>query len=100
MKTLEQYREKIDALDDALIALLGKRYDIVRAVGRYKAGHGLAVVQSGRVDEVRERARVLASKHGLDPDFVLRLYDEMIDQAHILEEQIKQEQSRTRHGTG
>jgi chorismate mutase-like protein len=100
MKTLQTYRQEIDALDDELIALLGRRYEIVRNVGHHKAQQDIHVVQSDRVVEVRTRAKQLARKHNLDPDFVVRLYDEMIDHAHTVENGIFQTQKKAGHGAG
>lgn len=90
MKMLETYRKNIDAIDDRLVALLEERFEIVRKVGHYKWENNLPVVQDGRVEEVRNRARALALKHNLDPDFIVRLYDAMIDHAHHLEDGIKE----------
>jgi chorismate mutase-like protein len=98
MKTLQDYRNGIDALDDRIIALLQERFEIVQKVGHYKAQNALDVVQTNRVDEVLNRVRSLASEHGLAPDFVASLYQTMIDHAHVLESAIRKtyEKSGTR----
>lgn len=83
---LKEYRKQIDALDNEIVALLGKRFEIVRAVGRMKARENIPVVQSARVDEVKDRVAALALKHDLEPDFIRNLYQAMIDHAHNLED--------------
>lgn len=83
---LFEYRRQIDALDDQIVALLAKRFEIVRAVGRMKARNNIPVVQSARVEEVKDRVAGIAKGQNLDPDFVRHLYQVMIDHAHTLED--------------
>lgn len=86
---LEGYREEIDSLDRQLIDLLSKRFDIVRAVGKLKADHDIGVVQSKRADEVKLRAMNMAEEKGVNPYLIRGFYDAMIDEAHIIEHEIK-----------
>ena len=95
MKTLQDYRNRIDALDDQIITLLEERYEIVRNVGHHKAQNHLEVVQTGRVVEVLDRVEDFAKKHNLDPQFVRSLYEIMIDHAHDLESGIRKTYEKT-----
>jgi len=103
---LAPYRARIDALDDEIVALLGRRYAVVAEVAQLKAEHGISSVQPNRVEEVLSRVRALAKTHGLDPAFVASLYSAMIDHAHVIEDQAKQDwakqdraqQDRTQQG--
>lgn len=85
---LQAFRDEIDALDDALIELIARRYEIVKAVGHFKAKAGLAVVQSERAELVKESAAERARKHGLEPEFIRDIYARFIDHAHKLEHDI------------
>lgn len=85
---LKPYREEIDAIDDQLVDLLVKRFDIVREVGRLKTEKSLTVVQSARVVEVIERNAQRAASKGFDPDVVRQIYTLLIDYAHRLEHKI------------
>lgn len=91
MKELGEYRKEIDTLDDQIINLLARRFEIVRAVGRLKARNNIPVVQSARVVEVINRAAALAARQNLDPDLVRHLYQIMIDHAHTLENNLSDE---------
>ncbi|MCB9964217.1 MAG: chorismate mutase [Rhodospirillales bacterium] len=82
---LTPHRAEIDRLDREIIALLGKRFDVVHAVGELKAKHGISPVQSKRMQIVLDRVAALAQDHHLDPVFVQNLYRLMIDHAHSLE---------------
>jgi chorismate mutase len=82
---LSPYRERIDALDDQIVALLGKRFDIVREVAALKAERGIAPILPDRIEEVVARARAKAEQEGVDPKLVEQIYRIMIDEACKLE---------------
>lgn len=85
---LENFRKQIDALDVELIDVLARRFAVVRAVGEWKAGRDVSVVQPARAQAVKDRAVQMGVNSGLDADFVKRLYDLMIDHAHEIEHNI------------
>ncbi len=85
---LEEYRRQIDAIDVELIDVLARRFDVVKAVGRLKAGSDISVVQPARAQAVKNRAMEMGKAKGLSPDFVQALYDMMIEHAHALEDEI------------
>lgn len=85
---LEEFRTKIDALDIELIDVLARRFAVVKAVGHFKSGTDISVVQPARAQAVKDRAAEMGAEKGLDPGFVRRLYDMMIDHAHVLENDI------------
>lgn len=79
IKELTPFREKIDALDDQIIDLLGQRLAIINEVSVIKAQKGIEPVLQDRVDQVRERAVKRAINHGYDPDFIRGIYQDLID---------------------
>ena len=74
---LEALRERIRALDDELIRLVGKRCELVLEVGRVKSTLGLPIldpVQEARVvRRVAERARELGVDQELARDVIWRI---------------------------
>jgi len=86
---LENYRQQIDALDRQLIDILAKRFDIVRAVGRLKTEYNIEIVQPQRAELVKTRAVEMAIEKNIDPDFIRKLYTDLIDLAHVMEYRIK-----------
>ena len=86
---LRPFRGKIDALDDKIMALLAKRFAIVRQVGELKAEHNFPSYISDRVVQVRERNATTGKKYGIDPDFVRMLYSLIIYQSCAEEDIIK-----------
>jgi chorismate mutase-like protein len=85
---LQSFRRRIDAIDDRLLALLGERFALVRDVASWKAPRGIPAVIAERITEVRERCAAAAPSHGLEPDFVRKLYDLLIEEACRTEERL------------
>lgn len=76
---LDRIRSEIDAIDRQMIALLAGRQGWVEAAGRAKSGQATdAVRAAGRVEQVIEKVRDLASQGGLSPDVAERTYRAMI----------------------
>jgi len=66
---LKRLRESIDNIDAALIHLLAERFKCTKAVGEFKATHGLPPADPAREAVQIERLRKLAETAKLDPDF-------------------------------
>lgn len=67
--TLERFRQSIDNIDAALVAILAERFKVTQAVGRYKAEAGLPAADPGREERQIARLRQLAENAQLDPEF-------------------------------
>ena len=48
---LDDYREKIDAVDEKLAALFAERMELSRAIAEYKKENGLPVLDASREEE-------------------------------------------------
>jgi chorismate mutase len=66
---LDGYRQSIDNIDAAMIHILAERFRITKAVGAYKAEHGLPPSDPGREERQIARLRKLAADARLDPEF-------------------------------
>jgi chorismate mutase len=85
---LAPLRRDIDALDDRIVALLGERFAIVRAVAAIKHRHGIHPVLADRIEEVVGRARDAARRAGFSPASAERVYRALIDESCRLEADI------------
>ena len=74
-----ELRRAIDAADEKLVHLLSERRKLGEALGALKAGGGQRVRDTERERAVLERAVTLASAEGLDPAFVERVFQLVID---------------------
>ncbi|MDD5197568.1 MAG: chorismate mutase [Candidatus Gracilibacteria bacterium] len=87
MSQLLSYRERIDEIDEALIELLGERFQFVKQVGIYKKEHNLPPLQPGRWAEVVRTRTAWAVERGLSPEFIEKLWNDLHEYA--LEEEAK-----------
>ena len=86
------YRQKIDDLDQQIMALIGERFNVVRQVGHIKIQHDLKLFQKARVDEVLNNIEKLALNHNLSPDRMRHIYTQFIDYAHEIEGHMKEDE--------
>lgn len=67
-------RGQIDKLDEELLLLLVKRFQVTAEVGRLKASKGLDSLDEGREKQKLIDLQKLANEKSLNPKFILQLY--------------------------
>lgn len=72
---LENWRKQIDALDEELLHILGKRYHIVRQIGAYKKAKGIPPLDQKRWQAILKSRLSKAEFYNLSKDFIKKLYD-------------------------
>lgn len=89
MKTIDELRRQIDALDEQLVRLLNERAACALAIGRIKQQVGIDIYQPGREAEVLRHVQACTTAMGgpLSPDALARLFERIIDEARRLERQ-------------
>lgn len=90
-KVLKPFRKEIDSIDDQILKLLGKRFDVVKKVAKVKIKHDIPSFLGDRVNEVRERAAENGKKYGIDPQFLRTMYTLIIYQSCATEDLLKHE---------
>lgn len=68
MEDLTQLRAEIDRIDAQLVALFEQRMAVTRRVGLYKLERGMAVLDSGREQQVLAGKAALLKDKALTPD--------------------------------
>ncbi len=86
VESLEDARNRVDAIDDALIELIATRQFYVDQVIRFKRKS--EDIKSPRIEEVIEKVCVQASQQGLDPELIENIYREMIQ--HFIRRELKE----------
>ncbi len=86
VESLEDARNRVDAIDDALIELIATRQFYVYQVIRFKRKS--EDIKSPRIEEVIEKVCVQASEQGLDPELIENIYREMIQ--HFIRRELKE----------
>ncbi|MEQ1510121.1 MAG: chorismate mutase [Sphingopyxis sp.] len=77
---LSRYRQSIDNIDAALVAMLAERFKVTQAVGQLKAELALPPADLGREAAQIDRLRRLAADAQLDPDFTEKFLRFIIDE--------------------
>ena len=77
---LTGYRQSIDNIDAALVAMLAERFRVTQAVGELKAELKLPPADPAREAAQVERLRRLAADAQLDPDFTEKFLRFIIDE--------------------
>ena len=54
---LKDYRDKLDRIDESILALFHERMETVVEIAAYKKEHGLPVLAAGREKEILDRVR-------------------------------------------
>ncbi|MGN0187791.1 MAG: bifunctional 3-deoxy-7-phosphoheptulonate synthase/chorismate mutase type II [Paludibacteraceae bacterium] len=67
---LVDLRREIDTTDNELLELLAKRMRISAEIGTYKKEHGIAVLQTGRYNEILEKRITNGEKLGMSREFM------------------------------
>jgi chorismate mutase / prephenate dehydratase len=83
---IEALRDRLDAVDGALLDALAERIRVVREVGRFKAQSGAILRDLPREEEILTRLVARASEAGLDSYFVARLFREILGHSMRLQE--------------
>lgn len=72
---LSRLRSLIDEMDNNLIDLLAKRFQLCRKIGKFKKAHNMTVLQSTRYNEMMEKCSAQGSLCGIDPVFSKHLFE-------------------------
>ena len=84
---IDELRERIDVIDEQLVALLNTRAACAIEIGRLKRGRGSPIYEPDREAAVVRRARAITAKLGgpLTEEAIGRLFERIIDEARQLE---------------
>lgn len=84
MTGIDDFRQRIDDLDEQIVALLNQRAACALRIGQIKDELGLAIYQPDREREVLAHVRRV-NAGPLDGDAIARLFERIIDEARRLE---------------
>jgi len=83
---MEDIRREIDALDRAVIKLLGRRFHYVLAASKFKTS-ATSVRAPERFKAMLATRREWAQAEGLDPDAIEKMYSDLV--THFIAEEMK-----------
>ena len=76
-KTLAELRNEINELDEKLVKILAKRFEVVKEIGQLKKDKDLSVLDEKRWQEVLNKALGNAKKHAVPEDLIEKIYEEI-----------------------
>lgn len=83
---LAPFRDQIDKLDDQIVALMSKRFDLIREVAAVKKRENIPAILEDRISEVVDRAGEKAGPE--NEDMTREIYIMLVAVCCDLEEQI------------
>ena len=88
MNGLEPFRRRLDQLDEQIVQLLGERFATCREIAMYKRANEIAMMQPGRVVEVRERYLSRGAEADVPGEFTAALFDLLIGATCSMEDEL------------
>lgn len=82
---MDDIRIEIDNMDRDIIAILGKRFEYVKAAAKFKTSE-TSVRAPDRFKAMLEQRRVWASSEGLSPDAIEKMYRDLVN--HFIKEEM------------
>jgi 4-amino-4-deoxychorismate mutase len=87
-ENLESLRAELDALDDVLLATVRDRIRCCVRIAQVKRRRDVPMMQPHRIAIVQQRAGSYAVEHGIDLEFIHRLYDLIINETCRVEDRV------------
>jgi chorismate mutase-like protein len=81
---LNQLRERLDVIDDQMVALLSERAQVIMQVADFKRQHHLPIYVPAREESIIERLRT-TNPGPLSGDAIERIYRTIIEEMRKLE---------------
>lgn len=89
---MDDIRVEIDNMDRYIIAILGKRFEYVKAASKFKKSE-TSVRAPERFKTMLEQRRIWASSEGLSPDAIEKMYRDLVN--HFINEEMTKWQLET-----
>ncbi len=83
--TLPDLRDRIDWIDEMLVALVGQRLVLAKTIGEQKHEAGSSIQDPRRETEIFLRLNNLAQTHNVPLEVVTHIYDFLMDQSRQLQ---------------
>jgi chorismate mutase len=78
---LNSLRNELDEIDEKVLKLLSKRFDITLNVGKYKHKNNLEIFQQNREIKLLDSKIKIGLEFGLDKIFVKEIFQKIMDES-------------------
>jgi 4-amino-4-deoxychorismate mutase len=83
---LEELRSKLGSIDESLLDQLRRRLECCVQIAEVKKASGVPMMQPHRIGVAQGRTARYGKDHGINQDFLRRLYDLVIEETCRLED--------------
>jgi len=91
VEALEELRARLGDIDESLLDQLRQRIECCMQIARVKKAYGVPMMQPHRIGVAQDRAAQYGEEHGIDQEFLRRLYDVIIEETCRVEELVMRE---------
>lgn len=92
---MNDIRVEIDAIDETIVSLLGRRFEYVKSAAQFKTSE-TSVRAPERFAAVLQQRRVWAERVGLSPDAIEKMYRDLVN--HFINEEMAEYNASTVKG--
>ena len=86
-ENISEIRDAIDSIDKEIIELMGRRFNYVKEIVKFKDKDKDSIIAKDRYNKVIENRRSLAVENGLNPDLIENIYKSLIN--HFIDKEIE-----------
>lgn len=86
--SLTELRSKIDMLDDEILAVIQKRMNVVKEIGKHKKENNIRILQTDRWMEIIETAKQKGHTKGLSDELIEKLFKAIHQESINIQTQI------------
>ena len=72
---LTEYRLQIDEIDDEILALIKRRFNITKSIGEWKKKNNVFVFQQNRYEEILKKNEIRSNRYNLDIDLINNIFN-------------------------
>ena len=72
---LTEYRLQIDEIDDEILALIKRRFNITKSIGEWKKKNNVSVFQQNRYEEILKKNEIRSNRYNLDLDLINNIFN-------------------------
>ena len=87
-ESIENLRNEIDKIDDEILFLLSRRYEISKMIGKIKKEKSISVFQKDREAFIMEKIKLQAEKYGLNQEIFKKIYEVILKQSCEIQSEI------------
>ena len=85
---IEKLRNEIDKIDDEILFLLSKRFEISSLIGEIKKKENMPIFQQSRELFIMRKIKLQAEKYKLNKEIFKEIYDVILKQSSKLQSEI------------